>query len=203
MSGAPTRTPEEAATLLDEAVAALAERSAALGESGTFAVAAWSLIHAWEFEASELAWARVTLLEPHSLEAVYQRGLCLIELSRFDEAAGQFRAAIELDAQLRGDPNSEVLDWIEDDPNYRLGNCYHAAGDLARAIDAYEESARRNTVAVDALREIARCRLAREEPAEALAALTRFDQRVVKPAVRAEGQALRADAQRMLRAADD
>jgi tetratricopeptide (TPR) repeat protein len=203
MSGAPTRTPDEAARLLVEAVEDLADRREALGEGGAYAVAAWSLTHAWEFEASELAWARVIALEPRSLEAVFQRGMALIELSRFEEAASAFRHAIDLDAELRSDPNAEVLDWIEDDPNYRLGNCHHAEGDLERAIDAYEESARRNTVAVDALREIARCRLAREEPVEALDALTRLDRRVVKPAVRAEAQALRADAQRMLRAAEE
>ncbi len=199
MSGAPTRTPDEAAALLDEAVQGLATRREALGESGTFAVAAWTLTHAWEFEASELGWARVIALEPTSLEAVYQRGLCLIELSRFGEAAGAFRSAIELDAALRDDPNAEVLDWIEDDPNYRLGTCHHASGDLEQAIDAYEESARRNTVAVDALREIARCRLARRQPTEALEALARLARRVVKPAVRAEVLALSADAERMLR----
>jgi tetratricopeptide (TPR) repeat protein len=202
MSGVPTRTPDEAAAILADAVKELASRREALGEGGTFAVAAWSLTHAWEFEAAEIAWARVLEHEPRALEAVYQRGMALIELSRFDDAAAAFRHAIELDAELRGDPNSELLDWIEDDPSYRLGNCHHASGDLERAIVAYEESARRNTVAVDALREIARCRLAREEPREALAALRRLDDRVVKPAVRAEVLALRADAERMLRAAE-
>ena len=200
MSGAPTRTPDEAAALFDEAVEDLAARRSALGEAGTFAVVAWTLLHAWEFEAAELAWARVLELEPKSLEGAYQRGMCLLELSRFDEAADAFRHTIELDAQLRSDPNAEVLDWIEDDPNYRLGNCHHAKGDLDDAIAAYEESAQRNTVAVDALREIVRCHLARNEPTPALAALERLDRRVVRPATRAQVLALRADAERMLRA---
>jgi len=202
MSGAPTRSPEEARELLDQHLTDLASRRDALGEAGVFAVAAWTLTHAFEFEAAELAWARVSELEPRSIEAVFQRGLSLLELGRFADAADSFRATIELDVVLREDPNAELVDWIEDDPALRLGNCHHATGDLDAAIVAYEESARRNTVSGAALREIVRCRLAQERPADALHALDRLAKRACTIALRAEVEALRADAERMLRAAD-
>jgi tetratricopeptide (TPR) repeat protein len=162
-------------------------------------VAAWKLMHAFEFEAAGLAWAHVIEREPRSLEAVFQRGICLLELSLFEDAAVAFRAAIELDGALRDDPDCESLDWIEDDPAYRLGNCHHAMGDLDSAIAAYEESARRNTVAPTAIHEIVRCRLAQQRPRDALDALPRLAARATTVAHRAEIQALRADAERMLR----
>jgi tetratricopeptide (TPR) repeat protein len=199
MSGAPTRSPEEARALLDEQLDELASRGEALGDDGRYAVAAWRLMHAFEFEAAELAWAATLAGDPRSLEAVFQRGLCLLELGRFDDAAQAFRDAIALDAELRDDPNAEQVDWIEDDPSYRLGNCLHAAGDLESAIAAYEESARRNTVAGDALREIVRVRLAQGRPRDALDALDRLAGRRASVAQQAEMQALRADAERMLR----
>ena len=201
MSGAPQRSPHEAEELLAQQLDELESRRSALGDAGIHAVAAWKLMHAFEFEAAVLAWDRVIGAEPRSLEAVFQRGLCLLELSRFDEAAVAFGASMELDAALRGDPDSEALDWIEDDPAYRLGNCRHAQGDLEAAISAYEESARRNTVAGHALREIVRCRLAQDRPQDALDALVRLAARAMSIAHRAEVQALRADAERMLRAA--
>lgn len=200
MSGAPTRSPEEARALLDELLAELAPRRDALGVGGVHAVAAWRLMHAFEYEAAALAWAQACADDPRSLEACFQRGICLLELGRFAEALPVFRTAIELDAALRDDPDAEMVDWIEDDPAYRLGNCLHALGDLEAAVAAYEESALRNTVAGDALREIARCRLAQERPAEALEALGRLERRVATYARRAEVLALRSDAERMLRA---
>jgi tetratricopeptide (TPR) repeat protein len=199
MSGAPSRSPEEARELLVEQLVELEPRAAALGEGGLHAVAAWRLSHAYEHEAAELAWRRVAELEPRSLEAAYQRGRCLLELGRFADAAQCFRGAIAIDAELRGDPDAELLDWIEDDPAYRLGNCHHALGELEAAVAAYELSARRNTVAGEALREIARCHLAQERPADALEALGRLARRATTFARRAEIQALRADAERMLR----
>ncbi len=201
MSGPAPRDQESAHARLHEELARLADRPHAagggLGASAAHAVAAWTLAHAFEYEAAELAWARVVELEPRSLEAVYQRGMCLLELGRYADAERCFRAALALDAALRSDPDAELLDWIEDDPALRLGNCRHALGDLDGAIEAYELSARRNTVAPDALREIARCRLARGDGAGALAALTRMQQRATRPAQRAEIEALRAEALRV------
>ncbi len=202
MSAARSRSPEEARTLLDEQLTGLAPRRATLGEEGLHAVAAWRLMHAFEYEAAALAWEQVERRAPRSLEAVFQRGVCLLELGRFTEGAAAFRRALELDAVLRDDPDAEQLDWIEDDPAHRLGNCHHARGDLDAAIVAYEESARRNTVAGAALREIARCRLAQERPREALAALDRLQQRAVTVRDRARIEALRADARHMLRPTD-
>jgi hypothetical protein len=88
---------------------------------------------------------------------------------------------------------------MENDPAYRLGVALHAMGRLAEADAAYESSAGRNGVGTDALRELARCRLARGDARGALDALDRLERRTVRLALRAEVMALRADARALLR----
>lgn len=197
MSGAPRRTPDEAEVILANELARLAPRRDALGEAGVHAVAAWTLMHAFEFEASALGWTGVLAHTPRDVEAVFRHAHCLLELGRYDEAADGFRAASALDSELCDDPDGEGLDWLEDDPAYRLGNCLHATGDLGLAVAAYEESVRRNTFGVEALREIARCHLAAENPDAAVDAAARMEARAGRIAVRADALALRAAAERM------
>ncbi len=197
MSGAPSRTPDEARAILATELVRLAPRRAALGEAGAYAVAAWTLMHAFEFEASVLGWATVLEHAPRDVEAVFRHAHCLLELGKYDAAAEGFRAAHALDAELADDPAGEGLDWLEDDPAYRLGNCLHASGDLPAAVEAYEESARRNTIGIESLREIARCHLATGSTGGALDAIGRMESRASSLAVRADALALRAEAHRI------
>ncbi len=197
MSGPPARSDDEAHELLRDELVRLAPRADALGAAGTLAVAAWALTHAFEFEAAEIAWGRAAEHDPDCIEAVFQRGLALLELGRYDAAATCFQRSVEVDARLRSDPSAEPLDWIEDDPLLRLGNCHHARGDLDAAVAAYDASAARNTVGLDALREMARCELARRRPDAALAALDRLEPRVRMPSARSDIEELRAAAELM------
>jgi tetratricopeptide (TPR) repeat protein len=119
--------------------------------------------------------------------------VCLLELSKFADAATVFRRAIDLDAEV------SRLDWFDEDPEYRLGNALHAQGDFEGAIAAYERSAERNIVGVDALREAARLRIVRGEGDAALDVLRRLERRAVRLTVRAEVQALRAEAEALRR----
>lgn len=191
------RTDAEAAAILAAELDRLAARREALGDAGAHAVAGWGLQHAMEWEAALLAWSNVLEADPRDVEAAHARGLCLLELSRWQDAADAFRAVIELDAALAaaGEP---ALDWMEDDPAYRLGVALHAMGELRAALDAYEESARRNGITVDALREICRVRIVLCEPREALDAVARLEKRAVRLSVRAEAMAFRAEAKAML-----
>jgi tetratricopeptide (TPR) repeat protein len=104
-----------------------------------------------------------------------------------------FRRAIALDETV------QRLDWFDEDPEYRLGNSLHAQGRFDDAVAAYERSAARNVVGVDALREAARIRIVRGEGREALEVLKRLERRAVRLTVRAEVQALRAEAEALLR----
>ena len=191
------RSDAEARARLDEELERLAPRRATLGTGGVFSVAGWTLTHAMEWEAAVLAWSRAAESSPDDWEPVHQEGICLLELGRWDDAADRFRRAIEMDARLvaLGRPGVE---WMEDDPAYRLGMALHAKGDLRAALVAYEESAVRNNTGVDALREMARCRLALVEPEEAIVALVRLERRAVRHSVRGEMMALRAEATRLL-----
>jgi tetratricopeptide (TPR) repeat protein len=188
-----SRTDAEARTLLDAEVARLAPRREALGEDGTYAVCGWTLEHAMEWEAASLAWRRAFDLDPRDVGALFHLGVCLTELGQFADAAQVFRDATVLDAEV------QKLDWFDEDPEYRLGVALHAMRDTGAAIEAYERSAARNLLGVDALREIVRCRIVREEPREALEALQRLEHRAVRLTVRAEVQAMRAEAESMLR----
>ena len=187
------RTELQARALLDAELDRLAPRRERLGEAGVHSVAGWTLEHAMEWEASAIAWRRAIELDPNDVCAVFHLGVCLLEMSRWGEAAETFRRAIALDAEV------SRLDWFDEDPEYRLGNALHAAGDLAAAIAAYERSAIRNIVGVDALREAARCRIVRGEGREALDVLRRLERRAVRLTVRAEVQVLRAEAEALLR----
>lgn len=191
------RTDDEAAAILAEELARLAERRGALGDAGAHAVAGWGLQHAMEWEAALLAWSHVVAADPRDVEAAYARGLCLLELSRWADAAETFRAVATLDTELTA-AGEQGLDWMEDDPAYRLGIALHAMGELREALGAYEESARRNGITVDALREICRVRLVLCEPREALDAVARLEKRAVRLSVRAEAMAFRAEAKAML-----
>ena len=187
------RTENQARDLLRAELERLAPRREALGEQGVHAVAGWTLEHALEWEASALAWSRAAELDPRDVAAVFHLGVCRLELGQWDEAARTFRRAMELDDEVGR------LDWFDEDPAYRLGNALHAEGDVARAVAAYEESARRNVVGVDALREVARCHLAEGRADAALDALARLERRAVRLSVRAEVQALRAEARALRR----
>ena len=197
MSGAPRRTDTEAREILAAEIERLRLLGGALGETGSFAVAAWTLMHAYEFEAAEMGWAAAMEREPRDVENVFRHAHCLLELGHFERAADGFRAAMELDAELADAPGGEGLDWLEDDPAYRLGNCLHVQGDLAGAVEAYELSAGRNTIGVEALREMTRCHLAAERPDDALDALRRMERRAGRVGLRAEVLALRAEAERL------
>jgi tetratricopeptide (TPR) repeat protein len=188
-----SRTDAEARALLDEELARLAPRRAALGEAGAHAVAGWTLVHAMEWEAASLAWRRAFDLDGKDVAALFHLGVCLLELSKFADAATVFRRAIDLDAEV------SRLDWFDEDPEYRLGNALHAQGDFEGAIAAYERSAERNIVGVDALREAARLRIVRGEGDAALDVLRRLERRAVRLTVRAEVQALRAEAEALRR----
>jgi tetratricopeptide (TPR) repeat protein len=198
MSGPPRRTEAEARAILDAEIERLAPRAAALGPAATFGVAGRVLGHAYEWEAAAMAWARAAMHDPDDPEPPFEEGVCLLELERWDDAADRFRRVIDLDARLLASGRDGV-EWMENDPAYRLGMAMHGRGDLAAAIEAYEESARRNPVGVDALRELARCHLARKEPRAAIDALARLEQRAVRLTVRAEAHALRAEAMRLAR----
>lgn len=196
-NGPKPRSDAEACALLDEELTFLAPRRAALGDGGMLAVAGWKLTHAMEWEAACLAWSRAAELAPDDWEPVHQEGICLLELGLWDAAADRFRRAMAIDARLVASGRDGV-EWMEEDPAYRLGMALHAKGDLRAAIESYESSAARNPTGVDALREVARCHLALEEPREAIEALTRLERRAVRLTVRAEVMALRAEASRLL-----
>jgi tetratricopeptide (TPR) repeat protein len=183
-----TRTDSEARALLDAELARLAPRREALGEAGVHAVAGWTLEHAMEWEAATLAWRRAIDLDAKDVASVFHLGLCLLEMSRFADAAEVFRTTIELDASV------DRLDWFDEDPEYRLGNALHAGGDFDAAVAAYERSSRRNLLGVDALREAARIHIHRRDRRAALDVLERLEKRAVRLTIRAEVQALRAEA---------
>jgi tetratricopeptide (TPR) repeat protein len=195
MPAASPRTDAEARAALDSELARLAPRRAQLGETGVHAVCGWTLEHAMEWEAAALAWGRAFELDPRDPTALFHRGQCLLEMSDWAAAADVFRQAIALDAEV------SRLDWFDEDPEYRLGNALHAAGDLDGALAAYERSAAKNVVGVDSLREAARIQIVRNRPREALDVLKRFERRAVRLTVRAEAQALRAEAEALLRGA--
>ncbi len=181
------RTDAEARAILDSELERLAPRREALGEAGAHAVAGWTLEHGLEWEAAALAWTRAAELDPRDSGAVFHLGVCRLELGRLADSASAFRSAMELDER------AQRLDWFDEDPAYRLGNALHAAGDFDGAIAAYEESARRNALGIDSLREIARLRILRREWPAARDALSRLERRAVRLTVRAEVQALRAE----------
>lgn len=191
-----SRTESEARALLDAELDRLSSRRAALGEAGVHAVAGWNLEHAMEWEAAEIAWRRAAELDPADAGSAFHVGACLLETSRFGDAVRAFRLAIELDAV------KPRLDWFDEDPEYRLGNAHHAAGEFDEAVAAYERSAARNELGVDALREAARVHLHMKAGREALDALKRLEKRAVRLTVRAEVQALRAEAEALLRRGD-
>ena len=191
------RNDDEARALLPAELARLGPRCETLGELGAHAVAGWGLQHGMEWEASLLAWSRVIEIEPTNIEATHAKGLCLLELAQYSDAADVFRATLALDAAVVA-AGGVGVDWMEDDPAYRLGVALHAMGDLRAALVAYEESARRNELAVDALREICRVRIVLCEPKEALDAVARLERRAVRLTVRAEAMAYRAEAKGLL-----
>jgi tetratricopeptide (TPR) repeat protein len=184
-----SRTDAEARAILEAELARLAPRREALGENGVHAVAGWTLEHAMEWEAAAIAWGRAFEFDARDVSSLFHLGVCRIEMGRYADAAAVLRDAIALDAEV------SRLDWFDEDPEYRLGNALHASGDLTGAIAAYERSAARNVIAVDALREIVHCRIVRGDREAALAALSRMERRAVRLTVRAEVQALRAEAQ--------
>lgn len=197
---APVRTDEEARSILAAELRRLEPRRSALSEADAHAVAGWTLQNAMEWEAARMAWTRAATLRPDDVEARFCAAVCLLELSRFGDAAAEFRDVLDADARAAAE-GREALDWMEHDPAYRLGTALHAAGRIEEAIAAYDESAERNSVGTDALREMARCRLALRDASGALAALARLERRAVRLSVRAEVMALRADAEAMLRGA--
>jgi tetratricopeptide (TPR) repeat protein len=188
-----SRTDAEARSILAAELARLAERRRDLGEEGVHAVAGWTLVHAMEYEAAALAWRRALELDGRDVAALFHLGVCLLELSRFDDAADTFRRAIALDEEVGR------LDWFDEDPEYRLGNALHASGDFDGALAAYERSAARNMVGTDALREAARLHIVRGEGRAALDVLAHMERRAVRLTIRAEVQALRAEAEAALR----
>ena len=188
-----SRTDAEARAILDAELARLAPRRDQLGEAGVHSVCGWTLEHAMEWEAAAIAWRRTFDLDEKDAAALFHLGVCLLEMSKFTDAETVFRRAIDLDEKV------ERLDWFDEDPEYRLGNALHAQGNLEEAVAAYERSAVRNIVGVDALREAARIRIVRGEGREALDVLRRLERRAVRLTVRAEVQALRAEAEALLR----
>lgn len=188
-----SRTDEQARALLADELARLAPRREALGETGVHAVAGWTLEHAMEWEAALLAWRRAAELEAADAGPAFHLGMCLLELSRFPEAADAFRRAIALDAA------APRLDWFDEDPEYRLGNAHHAAGEFDDAVAAYERSAERNLLGIDMLREAARIHIHRENANAALDVLRRMEKRSVRLTIRAEVMALRTEAEALLR----
>jgi len=187
------RTDEQARALLAAELERLAPRRDALGDAGMHAVAGFRLEQAMEWEAAVISWRRAAELEPRDAGNVFHVGACLLEMSRFAEAADSFRRAIELDAA------APRLDWFDEDPEYRLGNALHAAGEFDGAVLAYERSAARNELGVDALREAARVHIHRKAGRQALDVLHRLEKRAVRLTIRAEVQALRAEAEALLR----
>ncbi|MCG3135447.1 MAG: hypothetical protein HMLKMBBP_03103 [Planctomycetes bacterium] len=199
MQEAPRRTDDEARRIFEAELSRLSARRAELGEGGVFAVAGYALVHAMEWEAALLAWRGARSFEPDDCELAYSEAMCLLELSRWSDAAAAFRAVIDLDRRI-AESGGDGVDWIDADPAYRLGTALHAAGDLDGALAAYEESARRNTIMPESLREIVRVRLARKEGSLALEAVARLEARAFRPSVRAEAAAFREEA---LALADD
>ncbi|MCE9638150.1 MAG: tetratricopeptide repeat protein [Planctomycetes bacterium] len=198
MTEPPRRSPAEADAILSAEFARIGTHRDALGETGAAAVAGWTLMHGMEWEAAAIAWEMAAKGDPDDPEPLNEWGVCLLELGRFDEAANLFRRTIDVDARLVA-AGRDGVEWMENDPAYRLGVALHAKGDLRSAIASYEDSARRNPTGVDALREAARSRLALGEPEAALEVLGRLERRTVRLTLRAEVMAMRADANRMLR----
>lgn len=198
MTEPPRRNAAEAQAILDAEFARIGTHRDALGETGTVAVAGWTLMHGMEWEAAAIAWSAAASSDPDDPEPLNEWGVCLLELGRFDEAADLFRRTLALDARLVAEGRDGV-EWMENDPAYRLGVALHAKGDLRGAIASYLDSAQRNPTGVDALREASRCHLALIEPEAALDVLTRLERRTVRLTLRAEVMAMRADANRMLR----
>ena len=188
-----SRTDDEARTILNAELARLAPRRGNLGEEGVHAVAGWNLVHAMEYEAAALAWRRALELDPRDVAAQFHLGVCLLELSRWDSAADAFRRAIALDAEVAR------LDWFDEDPEYRLGYALHAMGAFDVAVLAYERSAARNILGTDSLREAARIHILRGDGKKALDVCSRLERRAVRLTIRAEVQALRAEAEAALR----
>jgi tetratricopeptide (TPR) repeat protein len=188
-----SRTDDEARATLAAELARLAPRRGDLGEAGVHSVAGWTLTHAMEYEAAALAWRRALELDARDVAALFHLGVCLLELSRFGEAAEIFRRAVVLDAEV------ERLDWFDEDPEYRLGNALHAQGAFDDAVLAYERSAARNILGTDSLREAARIHILRGDGARALDVCARLERRAVRLTIRAEVQALRAEAEAALR----
>lgn len=194
MTTTPTaRSDAEAQTLLAEELEHLSARREALGEAGVYSVAAWRLQMAMEFEAAALAWHRAHELAPERPEPVHGEALCRLELGQWDRAADLYRLAIEVDAAAASDPDAETLDWEEQDPAFGLGMALHAAGELEAALEAYEVSAARNMIGVEALHEQYRCLMALGRPQDASAVLDRMERRTARLSVRATVQALRAE----------
>src|SRR5262245_53378130 len=125
-----SRTDDEARALLADELARLAAGVAVLGQAGVHAVAGWTLTHAMEYEAAALAWRRAHELDARDVAALFHLGVCLLELSRFPDAADVFRRAIALDSEVNR------LDWFDEDPEYRLGNALHAPGAFDDAVAA-------------------------------------------------------------------
>lgn len=197
MQQPPRRSEDEARDILAAELRRLATHRRELGEGGLHAVAGYALIQAMEWEAALIAWREAQRAEPRDCEAVYSEAMCLLELSRWDDAARRFRDVIELDREVVA-AGGEGVDWIDTDPAYRLGAALHAAGDLDAALTAYEESARRNTIMPDALREVVRVRIAGGDAAAALDALDRLEKRAFRPSIRAEVAAFREEARALL-----
>jgi tetratricopeptide (TPR) repeat protein len=192
--GLKPRDDAEAGAALEAELERLAPRREALGEGGVYAVAAWSLQMAYEWEAAVLAWTRAVACLPDNAPAVFQLGVCRLELGELDAASKLFERALDVDSGVAAGGAGEALDWFEEDPHLKLGNVHHLRGDLERAIACYDRSATRNRTAVEALTEIVRCHLARNDAARALAAADRLAHRSSRPSVLAEVEMFRSAA---------
>lgn len=196
--GLAPRDDAEAHAALDAELERLAPHSAELGDGGLHAVAAWTLQMAYEWEAAALAWSRAIECMPGNAPAVFNLGVCRLETGDLDAAAALFHRAVEVDSAVTGEGGGEALDWFEEDPYLKLGNVHHLRGDLERAIEAYDQSARFNLTAVESLAEIVRCRLAQKDGKRALEAADRLARRSSRPSVLAQVEAFRHVARGLL-----